>query len=314
MKAFLLAVILVLASLAVVSAAPSEFCDVCKYAVQQVDQLALQNEAAIQNALLGACQQLGDNQFGKICNTIVLVYGNELINALVTYENPTRVCTDQLPLCPKNNTVATPAPVVVPKEEVKATAGDAECEICKFLIQQVEAFIASNHSQAEIQKELNKLCSSVPSIFTQTCLSVARMVPYILKKLEEHNSPGQVCQGLHLCTSSAVKTMPTFQVDAEVKGLIPCPACLMAMELVEQEISQSSVQSFVEDKLKNVCAKLPSTFSGYCASLVNQYFPVLVQKLLLAVSPEKICKLVDACPASSSKAVKALKATMVKLN
>lgn len=40
---------MITASLAVVSAAPSEFCDVCKYAVQQVDQLALQNEAGTLN-------------------------------------------------------------------------------------------------------------------------------------------------------------------------------------------------------------------------------------------------------------------------
>ena len=271
-------------------------------------------QTAVEKALLNACSQLGDNQFGKICNTLVLVYGNELINALINYETPARVCSEQLPLCPKNNTAVAPK-VVAP---VTAKAGSAECEICKFAIKEIESYVDSNKTQQEIQKELSLVCSKVPSIFTQTCLSVVNMIPYVLKKLEDHNSPDQICGGLHFCPAAAAQVVfqQSAAAQAELKSLIPCPACMMAMELVQQEISQQSVQTFVEDKLNKVCAKLPSTYSGVCSQLVQQYFPLLVQKLLLAVSPSKICKLIDACPASSARAIKALKAqiNVVQLN
>ena len=274
---------------------------------------------AIEKALLGVCSQLGDNQFGKICNTVVLVYGHELLNALITYETPVRVCTDQLPLCPKNSTVEAPvATPVVEAPKAEAKAGDAECEICKYAVGQIENFINSNHSQQEIQKKLNQLCSNIPSVFTQTCLSIARMVPYIIKKLEDHNSPSQICSGLHLCSSKQAFIAKQFAapvMTSEVKKLAICPACIMAMELVQREINQQSIDKFVEDKLDKVCAKLPSTFGPACENLVDTYTPVLVQKLLLAVTPTKICKFVHACPSAEPKnVIKSLKANIVKLN
>ncbi|KAL9654980.1 hypothetical protein ABK040_008769 [Willaertia magna] len=305
MKLVILALFAVLLTVSFsLSAAPTEFCDVCKYLVAEAEQEAQQDASQVQQALLGACNQLGDNAFGKICQTLVLVYGKQLLDNILAFETPDRVCSEQLPLCPKNNTQVFEAP----KPQVQ---GSGECTLCTFLVKEVEGLLARQKTEDEIIKELNKVCSKVPSILSKGCLSLVKMVPYIITKLESNMPPEKICQGLHFC-DKAMKVVAAPKQNVEVESGLTCTVCMAAIELVEQEVTKKDNQDYVEGKLLKVCSKLPKKWAGSCGSLISQYFPLLVQNILQAASPSAICQLVDACP--SGKPVSSVKAHLMKIH
>lgn len=80
-----------------------------------------------------------------------------------------------------------------------------ECEACKFIVQSVEDWIASNETLSTIETKLNWLCNLLPR-YNDTCMYVVETgLPIIIKYLEAFENPQMVCFQIGLCLENNMR-------------------------------------------------------------------------------------------------------------
>eukprot|EP00003_Mantamonas_plastica_P027827 TRINITY_DN608_c0_g1_i1.p1 TRINITY_DN608_c0_g1~~TRINITY_DN608_c0_g1_i1.p1 ORF type:complete len:536 (-),score=146.48 TRINITY_DN608_c0_g1_i1:110-1618(-) len=78
--------------------------------------------------------------------------------------------------------------------------GDLECTLCSVAINEVEGFIAENHTLSEIETLLkDNLCKHLSGELSALCLDLANALPSIVADLENHVPPSDICQRLNMC-------------------------------------------------------------------------------------------------------------------
>eukprot|EP00689_Sawyeria_marylandensis_P002640 EC824265.1.p1 GENE.EC824265.1~~EC824265.1.p1 ORF type:complete len:215 (+),score=76.27 EC824265.1:53-697(+) len=89
-------------------------CDICKYIIFQLEDFVNKSEPEIEKELIKVCSHL-PAPYETICDTVVLMYGHQIIQLLLQKEDPKTICK-QLHLC---------------TEQIKSK-NDVECYLCKF--------------------------------------------------------------------------------------------------------------------------------------------------------------------------------------
>jgi saposin len=165
-----------------------QFCDICTFVVQEAEQYANQSEPQIEQALLSLCSKL-PGTMGNLCNTIVLIYGHQIIDFILKEENPHRVCC-QLHLCADNctsttiTTTTTSKAINIVDDSVVArpTKGKTEqsnegfCDLCTFAVDQVEKFLAQNQTEEQIKASLSVICNTLPATLGDKCQTIVKQL------------------------------------------------------------------------------------------------------------------------------------------
>lgn len=75
---------------------------------------------------------------------------------------------------------------------------DVECDTCCSLVGAVEVWLASNATEVEIEKYLDKVCKILP--YDDVCeILIETGVPELIEMLEEYETPQVVCTQLGMC-------------------------------------------------------------------------------------------------------------------
>ncbi|OWF36411.1 uncharacterized protein LOC110441718 isoform X2 [Mizuhopecten yessoensis] len=78
-------------------------------------------------------------------------------------------------------------------------ASNETCEICEFLIQILDAYIATNQTEAAINNTIMQICAGLPAELSNFCKSLA---PAILNILEKGVDPEKGCMAIKVCQST----------------------------------------------------------------------------------------------------------------
>ena len=83
-------------------------------------------------------------------------------------------------------------------------------------------------------------------------------------------------------------------VDASVE----CVLCEYVMSELDNILKDNNSKEAIENALKMVCSKLPSTISQECSDFVNQYADLVIDLLIQEGDPKKVCTALSLCQAS----------------
>jgi hypothetical protein len=158
-------------------------CDICVFVVTQAARFINGTEEQIEKALLAQCKKL-PGQLEKICETLVLTYGKDIIKWLLAKVQPKEICT-RIGLCKKNSTV-----VVAQKTDV--------CGVCEYAVDFVVKYI--NGSKEEIQKNLLEQCKRLPGEVAQICQTFVivygqQVIEFIV---DQGKNPREACKKIRI--------------------------------------------------------------------------------------------------------------------
>lgn len=164
-------------------------CAICEFLVKEIEAELAKNstEAAIMKKLDAVCSHLG--AIKAECTAVVNQYGPQIIALLEQKEDPQTVCT-QVKAC---KTAA---------RKVAPVAATAECAICEFLIKEVEARLASNKTETEIEADLDKVCGHLGAIKAECTAVVNQYLPQMIQALENKEDPQTVCTQVKACKTA----------------------------------------------------------------------------------------------------------------
>lgn len=158
------------------------------------------------------------------------------------------------------------------------TTFDIECQICKWVVSDIESFIASNSTETSIEEYLERLCSMF--ISHTTCVSIMEeYVPLIINLLEEYETPDIICAQLGYCTRSSVSNLSNSTV------------CLYIVSLAESLLKSQMATNFIEAHLYAGCKLLPSVLQQTCVDLVSDRYPDMIKYLESRYTPQVVCSL-----------------------
>src|SRR5262249_16502127 len=141
----------------------------------------------------------------------------EIIEYIEKYGTPEKVC-DALKMC-KNGTQEIRRGkynkelfsfkysiyLIVAQSDDKSkvnelTSTPFECELCKFVINYVDAFVKNNKSEAAIEAALDQVCKILPHSINASCYQfVQTLTPEIIEYIEKYGTPEKVCDALKMC-------------------------------------------------------------------------------------------------------------------
>jgi len=103
---------------------------------------------------------------------------------------------------------------VFTKPTTKANlTGSVPCDVCKLLLEYLDQELASNSTQEEIEVELKKVCSKLPSNLEVMCQDVVNeYIPEIIQAVIDKTDPVVICQNLGVCPEEVKKLR--FGVDS----------------------------------------------------------------------------------------------------
>ncbi|CAI8057157.1 Prosaposin, partial [Geodia barretti] len=188
--------------------------------------------------------------------------------------------------------------VAVAKQASKAPEIPGLCQLCEFVVGELEKKLFTNSSEAYLLGELNKICNDTPVEWRKDCKDfVEKYGKDIIKLVLEGVGPKLVCTAIQAC--SLVTKTETVSFDS--KSETDCEVCQMIIGYLKNILGQNSTEGVVVDALVEICTVLfPEPLQDECSAFVKEYGAQVVQLILEDIDPKEICQKIDLCPKLSS--------------
>jgi len=292
----------------VLAASAQQFCSPCQEVIGMIESYITENttETEILQALENLCN-LVPGSFGTQCAQAVAQNGPAIIQDMIN-EEPPKVCCTQLGLCTTQRAKHVDGQVdLTSLREVrrkmkaqKAALPFDNCDLCKTVISYVSAWVASNHTEAQIESAINKYCPLL-GLPPSECTAIANKVPEVVAEIENGATPSACCQTLGLCPQRAnvASTMAKKKVAAKLRTKraaeqnADCSICVFAVGQIEDYIASNATETQIENELNVACGFLGS-FQAQCQAVVAN-LPAYIAQLEKAEDPTTICTQVGIC-------------------
>ncbi|PVD38757.1 hypothetical protein C0Q70_01380 [Pomacea canaliculata] len=269
-------------------------CTLCELVTTKLYEILGNNktESVIEKALENACNVVPAEYVAE-CTAYVQQYTQLIIQLIEAGASPEVVCS-KLGLCSQKVSVP-----VSPEKKIKGP--DVLCELCKIVVQKAEEFLQQNKTEQEIEGELDKLCSLLPS--SDSCKQmVNEYLPTIIILLKQELTPDAVCQQLSLCTTAVNVAVSS---EKEMKGsAISCDMCKILAEKVDKVLEQNTTEAEITDVLVKACGFLKGDLNARCISFVDEYGPMIVKLIAQEITTAEICYSLKLCLGKGSQAVR----------
>jgi len=188
------------------------------------------------------------------------------------------------------------------------------CVSCQFFVGTLIGSLPSNPNVTTIAARLDKLCETLPSMFSNQCHQfVKNNRDNLIQFLSSGRSPEAVCKALKLCSANAwngaaadeytpKKTEGPLVVNAQFKTEdTSCDFCTFVMWQVQTTLKDNYTIGNIANTLNTICLNLP-VGQHECLQFVQSYFPLLVKYLSAHDTALQVCKLLGQCTNSSMDA------------
>ncbi|EAL64081.2 saposin B domain-containing protein [Dictyostelium discoideum AX4] len=278
MMKFLIVLILALFALSSVNASSAIECELCEYAANYGELLIQSNatETEIIDKVENFCKVI-PSSFQATCDSLIANYGKQLIQMIVNKESPSTLCA-QIDMCASST---------------EAVQGILECDICQFIVKQVNKYISGNATEAQILKFLDTDCEVFGKGGSVTCQNIVNnYAPQIINLIINNASPSQVCGLVGLCGSS-------LKIEEPVQGELECGVCEVIAQQCSNYIKANKTESEIVGLLDQFCSTL-SIFESACDTIVASSAPKIINLLLQNQSATVVCTEIGFCGNSSS--------------
>ncbi|CAG9826838.1 unnamed protein product [Diabrotica balteata] len=302
-----------------------ELCAFCEYFLHYV-QIALtdpKTENEIKLIIEKACKELPIS-VNDTCISFVDMYEPALVALLDQAIDPSQVCP-MIRVCPSSKSGV---------EVFMEAKSDSKCPLCLVAVTKLEEMVSNNKSEAQIKAALEKLCKVLPQTIDNQCETfVEKYTDHIVEMLLADLTPEEVCVALHLCTDNRpANPLPPYVVrqiggnietnvipDNTVNGQIvikdkvhtgsvgskpECILCEFVMKEIEDQLKDKSTDAEIETVVKGICKIMPSSVKQDCNKFVDQYADTVIQLLIAALEPSKICSYIKLCEGSQMDMIK----------
>ncbi|XP_041981826.1 uncharacterized protein LOC121735180 [Aricia agestis] len=165
-------------------------CSFCQYFLHylQVELSDDNTEEAIKKAVENACNVF-PQEMNNQCRQFVTEYGPAVIALLVQEIDPASVCP-ALNLCAQTEEV----------RRVAINSDKSNCPLCLFAVEQLDAMLQNNRSEANIRKALDGLCNHLSAKLRTECVDfVDTYTKQLIEMLVADMNAQEICVYLKLC-------------------------------------------------------------------------------------------------------------------
>ncbi|XP_052262276.1 uncharacterized protein LOC127866048 isoform X12 [Dreissena polymorpha] len=236
-------------------------CDICELIIQELDKLVGQNASAekINSTVYALCDKLPGT-----AKTFCQLVAPTVVKEVEQGADPQKACA-QLKLC---------------SSEASVKVGDIKCDICEFLVHELDAIIGKNASIDKINSTIYGLCQKLSGTAQAFCVLVA---PSVLKELEAGADPQKACSAIKLC--SAVHIPPPVND-------LKCEVCELIILKVDGLVGNNHSDAKINQTVYQVCYDLGGTLQTFCLLIA----PTVINELEKGAKPDETCKLLKICP------------------
>ncbi|KAN0037873.1 hypothetical protein ACTA71_000044 [Dictyostelium dimigraforme] len=197
-----------------------------------------------------------------------------------------------------------------PNQIIKST-NNITCEMCNFILNYTEQYIAENKTEDQIIQKLEITCDFLPKEWSQTCKETINNYGVLLiRLLINKESPSNICSMVELCTKTTTAAaiynnkINNNKIETDNLG---CSFCKFLTDKLEDYIEANSTQEEIISYLDIECKLLNSpNWILTCQNLVQQYTPIVIELINNNESPSVICQDVKICPDSPSSSSSSL--------
>lgn len=258
-----------------VEAANGLICDLCVDLLKKVEEIMVSTkiEADVIALATKYCEKLSA-PYSTLCDSLVKQYVPMIMQYLEQGLEHIEIC-QKISLCEASKKSRAADPVL--------------CDLCTELVKKIEDIIDDTQVEADVEKLAKEYCDKLQSIYATLCETlVSQYVPQIMQWLDQGIEHLEICQKLHVCSSSSYK----------VKDTILCDLCTDLIAKIEEIIKDTKLEEDVEKLAKEYCDKLGTMYSALCEALVTQYVPQIIEWLDQGLEHAEICQKLHMCAAT----------------
>ncbi|XP_049291934.1 uncharacterized protein LOC125768384 [Anopheles funestus] len=210
-----------------------------------------------------------------------------------------------------------------------------ECLVCEEMVKAVEKRVKNKKSKEQIKEALEHACDRLRQYRTKCEKYIDQHSDQIVDLLMKQLSPKEICNTLGFCIPKEFNDeldvdealldyvvepavmeptkdmlLSASDVAREVEKNQPpqCAICEFVIVKIESELTNKKTRAEIENAVRTVCNKMPSTITKQCDKLIDQYGEFII-KFLQTLPPQAICTQLELC----EKQVTSLKQTELEI-
>lgn len=190
-----------------------------------------------------------------------------------------------------------------------------ECLLCEDLVKQVEKRIGNKKNKEDIKEALEHACDRLRKYKTKCERYIEQHSDQIIDLLMKQLTPKEICHALGYCLAKEVDELevdealldyvvepaiaepPKLLSPSEINNVYQkpqCSICELVMVKLETELADKKTEQDIENTVRSICSKLPSTVAKECDHLIDQYGQFII-KFLDTLPPKQICLKLKLC-------------------
>lgn len=290
-------------------------CALCEYILHFVQE-AITNpitEKKVKEVITKICIKL-PNSIENECQQFVDTFGDAVVALLAQEIDPSQVCP-MIHVCPSEDLIDLWNKA--PKSYIIETHEKPSCPLCLLAVTQIYDVVKNNKTETNIEKELQKLCSYLPTSLTDQCTDLVKIYSKeIIELLLADLTPKEICVYIKLCDPEQdpgprkffvtdkdgeimTNEIPDFPLQKspqkKVKNSISCVICEFVMQYIDKALNKKKTRDEIEHIVYDVCNHLPKTISADCHNFITEYADAIIQIFTEEVSPKEVCTMIGTC-------------------
>ncbi|XP_053661914.1 uncharacterized protein LOC128711071 [Anopheles marshallii] len=193
-----------------------------------------------------------------------------------------------------------------------------ECLVCEEMVKAVEKRVKNKKSKEQIKAALEHACDRLRQYRTKCEKYIDQHSDQIVDLLMKQLSPKEICTTLGFCVPKEFadelevdealldyvvepaimepgKDLLLSAAGAVEKNQPPqCAICEFVIVKIESELTNKKTRAEIENAVRTVCNKMPSTITKQCDKLIDQYGEFII-KFLQTLPPQAICTQLELC-------------------
>uniref|UniRef100_A0A182MZT0 Saposin n=1 Tax=Anopheles dirus TaxID=7168 RepID=A0A182MZT0_9DIPT len=196
-----------------------------------------------------------------------------------------------------------------------------ECLVCEEMVKQVEKNVRNKKSKEQFKEALEHACDRLRKYRTKCEKYIEQHSDQIVDLLMKQLAPKEVCHVLGFCIAANKEPVDELEVDEALLDYVvepavvdtpkellstpvgdgldknqppQCAICEFVMVKLESELADKKTRSEIENAVRSVCEKMPSTVTKQCDKLIDQYGEFII-KFLQTLPPQAICAQLSLC-------------------
>jgi len=154
--------------------------------------------------------------------------------------------------------------------------------------------LKSNGSIAELENELDQLCSLLGPLSGTCDQFVALYTPQLVEWIISNEPPQAFCAQIGLCSASPSKPKITIN-KKQTKSGANCGLCEMVIQYVELYVASQATEKQILETVEQICTFLPVSLERQCNNFIEANLPSIIQRVISKENPLAFCTQVGLC-------------------